>query len=382
MLGDAARLPIEPLASAGGLKWRHQAEIEITVPVPGKTGKHANLTALETYGYELADADRADAEIWTLRKQYSLKRADRSGREIQVDMTGNGTLLLDRAGGAPRSKQMQYELAIDDYQFTVKLDYRQVDPDQIPAPRVAARPPIIGPRARPPLRVRPGGPRFAPAPGPAPAPGTAPAARPAPMPRPAPAPGEPLPDGELTALLLQLDEANQFRVRAALGKLKAAKPRDRRDEVRGRIEAALASDDGFTRNAAAAALKTWGDKASQPALITALQDDSFVVRHTAIEILGEIGDAAAAEAIVEVYEKNKLKAAPALKRLGPAAETAVWKLLESDAWPIRKDGCDILGAVGTARSLMRLQEVSQNEGGLVRRAAMVAIKQIEQRAAP
>jgi hypothetical protein len=202
-------------------------------------------------------------------------------------------------------------------------------------------------------------------------------------PRPPAPPSRPEPkvldDAALDALLAQLGDSNQFKVRSALDKLAKSEPADRRAEVAGAIEALLTSSDGFTRNSAAGALKTWCGPESEPALIQALDDESFVVRHHAIATLGKLKTAEGAAAVARVYRQNGIQAKAALLEMGPVAEDAVRSLLEHQEWPVRNDACNILGQIGGEKSVPLLKKMQQDENGLVRWGAQRAIEAIEKR---
>jgi predicted Zn finger-like uncharacterized protein len=109
---------------------------------------------------------------------------------------------------------------------------------------------------------------------------------------------------------------------------KAVRDEGRRGEVTGGLEPLLSDGDPPVRNAAVKAMKTWGPtKDNVPALIKVItvKEDNPETRQVAIQLLGELKDARAAEALAARLPDwfDRQHARNALQNIGPAAEKAV-----------------------------------------------------------
>ena len=364
LMGSLGQIAFEPLGTSKLPRWEHEIATTVTLPKAtersatvenpfedpssGDESDHVLMRAIERYEYEVG---KTGGQTIELTRRYELQTEKSRAADPEVHLAGSGTVTLDRATGLPRDRKLTFA-------FTHRADGRPrathiraflspMDPGELKQ-ALAAVGPRIPPRPSPPKVPRPHG--------------TA---------------GEPPSQDEIDAALQQLGAADGFQVRAALGVLSRANPQEPNEKVTRLIEGLLSSSDGFTRNSAAEALKTWRTQKSLPVLIAALDDESFVVRHTAIQILGTLPDAKAAEAIVRVYEKNKIKAYHGLVAMGSVAEPAVHRLAQHPTWGFRGDACKILGEIGTAKSLSLLQKLATgDENGLVRHAAQQAMGSI------
>jgi hypothetical protein len=368
-MGSLGQIAFEPLGTSKPPRWEHEIATTVTLPKatersatvdnpfedPSSSNEsdHVMMSAVERYEYELGKTGNQTIE---LTRRYELQTEKSRASDPEVHLAGSGTVTLDSATGLPRDRKLSFT-------FTHRADGRPLtthirsflsplDPDELKQ-ALAAVGPRIPPRPSPPKVPRPS------------------------PPRPHGTSGEPPSQDEIEAALQQLGAADGFQVRAALAVLSRASPQEPNEKVARLIEGLLSSDDGFTRNSAAEALKKWRTQKSLPVLIAALDDESFVVRHTAIQILGTLPDAKAAEAIVRVYEKNKIKAYHGLVAMGPVAEPAVQRLAQHPTWSLRGDACKILGEIGTAKSFSLLQRLATgDENGLVRHAAQQAMGSI------
>jgi hypothetical protein len=131
----------------------------------------------------------------------------------------------------------------------------------------------------------------------------------------------------------------------------------RRAEVSALLDPLLKSDYHSDQSHAVQAVVKWGTPANVPNLISLLETDNEYVRHIAIMALGKIGGKNAAAAVGKhlAERHDQPEAARALKEMGSAAEPIAWQLIETDDVTQNKYGCEILGAVGGSKSLVRLK---------------------------
>lgn len=201
------------------------------------------------------------------------------------------------------------------------------------------------------------------------------------VPSPAPAARRnPASDADVDHVLAGLESPDDARRRSAANRLASLGPNERRAEVAGALTDLLRDGDHFTRQAAARALGTWGTKQSVPALIKAIDDGNFAVRWAAIEALGNLKDERAAGPIAAHLKADAIKAAPALRAMGAAAEAAVLEVVkEGPDWMIRAEACRILEAIGTTKSVPDLERIAREDSGPLRLAAQQALKAIAAR---
>jgi S1-C subfamily serine protease len=343
LLGALGQLPVEPLGAAEGKRWSHESTTTITVPKLDDSDDVETFDAIERYDYQIF---RTEGETITVRKNYELSTPNRDKSQPQVRLAGSGGLKLDRTTGIPLEARFKATLSRTEGAKTesipFSLAYKRVEPKVIDAIVRSTRPVI----PRRPHR-----------------------------------PSTPAPkavDVESALANLKLDDPRAQR--AALALLAKSAPSAPNRTAAARLEELLASDDPHLRNAAVAALKHWHTKESVPALIAALEDKSFVVRHVSIATLGMIPDPRGADAIVGVYMANKIQAHRALIAMGSAAEPAVQKMLTDPNWGLRAGGCKILIEIGTDASLRTVRELAASDAhGLVRMAARKAAAKIEGR---
>ena len=125
----------------------------------------------------------------------------------------------------------------------------------------------------------------------------------------------------------------------------------------------LKDRDHRTQAAAFKALKdVWLHKEAVPFLIAALDDNSPLGggNHAqAMEMLVSLKDERAIEPIARrlgnFFERGA--AVTALKAMGPIAEDAVLKYLSHRGFDVRSEACNILGAIGTQKSVVQLERL-------------------------
>jgi len=104
-----------------------------------------------------------------------------------------------------------------------------------------------------------------------------------------------------------------------------------------------------------------------------------VGRSEVIEALARVGDVRAAEAIVGVFEKDRIHAKQALQQMGAAAEPAVLPLLKHTEWSVRHEACQLLAAIGTPAVCPPCRRLPATKNGLVQQSAKQAMEAIKQR---
>ncbi len=224
---------------------------------------------------------------------------------------------------------------------------------------------------------------------PAPKPSARPAAKavqPSPAPdRPEPRPaGKVLADAELTRALQELLDPSK--ADRAAGLLARTKPdARRREEVVKALKAVAAEKElkGFARSNSVKALGVWGTEQEVDFLLPLAADENIFVRSESLEALSWLGGPKAAEAIADRAENvhDHGRALKCLARMGSVAEDAVVTTLLGNAKvSLRLDGCNLLKAIGTERTLHFLEDMARDDGSeAVRLAAENAVKAVKER---
>ena len=181
---------------------------------------------------------------------------------------------------------------------------------------------------------------------------------------------------ERAAFVADLKSENKAKRSVALHRISQIKPDDARAEVEAILLGFLKDEDQFTRQNAAKGLAVWGGKDSIAPLIKQLEDSSYPARWSAIEALGHLKDARAAEPLAKLLadRKDSFNTSNALKALGAEAEDAVLKLVQHEKPEVRRDACSILKVIATAKSLPALQKASSDSDALTARFAKEAVK--------
>ncbi len=343
-LGDLSQLIIETLP-ADGETWEVRNGCAILLEEANSLSPHSpfahiekrSLPAVETLSYSLGAAGEGTTAI---RKHYELHTAERSFGSSTVELTGDGTVTFDVKLGMPRSMEMKLTMTEHPDRTTTKripvtVTYRLLEGAE---KEKALHPPVV--------------------------------------PKPEP---KPLSESDLTTALSDLASPEAFKVMSAAGRLADALPSGDRRRVESALIAALEHKDGFARQSVVKALSTWGTKASVPALIKRLDDDSFGVRWAVFDVLGKMKDVRAAEPLANWLEKDRGFASNALRAMGPMAAPALAKQLRNRDWGMRMDVCRLLKDIGTPREIPALEALTSDGNRLVADAATDAIKAIQQR---
>ena len=129
------------------------------------------------------------------------------------------------------------------------------------------------------------------------------------------------------------------------------------------IEPLVTDPNPTIQRAAIMALGTWGTKQSVPALAKVLTGPVPPVRWAAIDTLGKLKSADAADVIAKRIPamQDSPQAVSALTQMGPVAEDAVIPLLGHADVFVRMKACNILEQIGGPKSVEALQELIQVE---------------------
>jgi hypothetical protein len=186
--------------------------------------------------------------------------------------------------------------------------------------------------------------------------------------------------------LADLSGYDAGRRREAIDRLAGASPSSSaaatplREPIRLALVKATTQGDAGDRRAAIAALAAWAGRAATADLLPLVRDPDRATRLAAIRALKSTADPAAAAALVEALATDRRDAADALKAIGPPAEDAVLAALTSTGDPlVQTEAAQVLGAIGTSKSLPTLKALAAEKRGLAPDAARRAIETIEAR---
>jgi hypothetical protein len=193
---------------------------------------------------------------------------------------------------------------------------------------------------------------------------------------------KPLTDKEIQTALDDLASDDAERIAASTKLLAEKKPQQPNTKVAKALESLmLHSENVGHRAAAAGALKNWGTEASVPSLLKALSDDWVGTRANAAEALCKYAPKNAVKPVAQLLASPHTRgsAAKCLKAIGPDAEDAVLAYIgNGDAWT-RSEVCQLLGAIGTRKSLPALKKAILDDNWMVNNHAREAVKAIEAR---
>jgi HEAT repeat protein len=156
---------------------------------------------------------------------------------------------------------------------------------------------------------------------------------------------------------------------------------ERRPTVAKALDPLLTELDLGVREAGARALTVWATRDNLPALLKIANDPNNHAHRLALQALGQVPDPQAAELLADTLSTGHRElAGRTLQTMGPAAEPVLLKRLDAANAGLRRQLCDILGAVGTAKSTPALSALAKGDPDqTVRRAAGLALQAIEQR---
>ena len=191
---------------------------------------------------------------------------------------------------------------------------------------------------------------------------------------------KPLEGNEVADVVADLTSGKKDRLTRALRQIVMKTPDKPDEQIAKALEELVLSDqDNGLRSQAAKALEKWSTPANVPGLIKALDDKT--VRASAIKALVKYKASEAIEPISKQLDDlfTRGPAVEFLKAMGPAAEPAVAKQLESLAPAVRKEAALILKEIGTVKSTAALEKATSDPDGWVKRAAQEALDAIKKR---
>lgn len=235
-----------------------------------------------------------------------------------------------------------------------------------PAPVAPENPvPVPGPRAAPRFPINP------------------PTGVPQPFNPPGTSPPAARGSGTLSQDLAILKKNSPFDSVGAARRIAAMQPIDaRRAEVLAALLSALQGDSVLMQGDLLQAIVVWKDADTPLKLVKILETSQEVPLHWALlETLGKLNDPRTAPAIARRVSvpTDSLQAVQALQAMGPVAESAVIPLLKSDDFAVQTQICDMLGKIGTSKSIPALRAVQQSDNPITQRFAAEAIQAIQAR---
>lgn len=345
-MGDLMELILEPLPEAAEARWERRGTptIRTTADWPPRGPLRAALETGRHSAEEVitVEVHAVTAERVELSRAYALKTIQTVPGGAAMELTGTGTVVLDRKRGLPidirhrlvfcereENREQRYPLT-----FTCRLldenELRQQRERAAAAQAAAAVPPA---------------------------------------------------PEEVAALLAELKSGDKTRARRAMATLRQKAPATPDDALAAALAGWLADGDGFVRQQAAEALCKWATPVATSALLKVLDGKGFDAR-AAAKALGNLKEKRAAPLLAAKLTDMswRMDAATALKAIGPPAESAVAKLLRDRDWGVRLEVCRILQEAGSKDSLKTLDGLAAgDENPLVRQAAQTSADAIRAR---
>jgi hypothetical protein len=155
----------------------------------------------------------------------------------------------------------------------------------------------------------------------------------------------------------------------ALDYLKTNWPENRQPVLIKLVINCASSDHKFNRESALEILSNRDSDQSFPYIFARVDDTSFTIRSMAYQMLRQIGDRRAIEPLAKRFATDDVdRIASLLRSFGSASERAVIPYLENADADIRLRASNLLGKIGTEKSLPALQEMAQREQTMVLKA--------------
>ncbi len=184
------------------------------------------------------------------------------------------------------------------------------------------------------------------------------------------------------AAVLLLDEPNNPRKAVpALDYLKVKWPSNRQPVLIKLVINCASSDHKFNREAALEILSNRDSDQSFPYIFARVDDTSFTIRSQAYQILRRLGDRRAIEPLAKRFASDDVdRISSLLRSFGSDCEVAVQPYLSHEDPDIRLRACNLIGKIGTEKSLPALQEMAAREQTMTLKAqTRAAINKIKRR---
>ena len=186
----------------------------------------------------------------------------------------------------------------------------------------------------------------------------------------------------------QMLSKNPFERGEAIDALLAVKsddsvPPEARKQIARNFKDLAMDGRGQDREKGIKGMVVWGGKHSVPYLIELLDDSNGFLKEHVFRALGELKDERAGMRVAASLGDFFLHkhAVSCLRKMGPAAEPALLQVAPSNDPKKCLAALQLLGDVGTEKSLATLRTAVQSRNVEVRAAAKLAIQQIRQRTA-
>lgn len=184
------------------------------------------------------------------------------------------------------------------------------------------------------------------------------------------------------AALRLLNEPTQPREAIlALEYLKVHWPKDRQPSLIKLVINCASSDFKYIREAALEILSDRDPDQSFPYIFARVDDTSFTIRSQAYQMLRKVGDRRAIEPLAKRFSTGEVdRIASLLRSFGADAESAVAPYLAHEDPEIRLRACNLIGKIGTMKSLSALEQMKEREETMVLQAqTRSSIKKIKRR---
>ncbi|MGW8255856.1 MAG: HEAT repeat domain-containing protein, partial [Thermoguttaceae bacterium] len=307
-------------------------------------GKHT--TAKEKINYEVLKRQGNTVEI---SKKYSLRSVPEADRPSRFEMTGEGKFTFDMTEGVIKSLSMKYECRLNEKHLIrtmpISLSYHLLSAKELAEHQKKIK--EARAKATKPTELKP----FA--------------------------------SGQRAKLLRDLRSADDHTIQTAADQLAKIQVDDQPAEIAKILAVLLGNPSQWIQHSAAEALVVWATPEEENELIKASQSEDLFLRNPAIEALGKLGTAKAAQAIAaQMYQPHSRHVvSKTLIAMGPVAENATLALLsDRDMWT-RAEACKVLGEIGGKESLKALGDFLAKSKASEKFKVAKAISRIEQRLA-
>jgi hypothetical protein len=185
---------------------------------------------------------------------------------------------------------------------------------------------------------------------------------------------------EFQKILADLQSDDSDKRRSAVMKLNGREVANIPDESMEVFATLLADSDMWVRQTAANFLAANAGSSAVPYFIKLLKGGDYSVRQAAVKGLARARDARAAEPLAELVargQSDSQEAANALTKIGAQAEDAVLELLKEKNVETCRRACQILGQIGTAKSIEPLKQTMLDPDTSLNQAASEAVRSIQ-----
>ena len=344
LLGTTIELVLVPLPTNKTATWASERPIAVYE----KNNARTYFTAKENTTFTL---EQSTAETAVIHERFQLVTNAKSGDEPYLQQDGDGHVTFDRRSRLVRQIDSKMTIKVNEDNTTVRvpvtISVRLVDAAELEKLAAARKAAEAAAQARQIEEAKP----------------------------------KVLNSDAITALLADLQGRDIFKVNGACDKLaKSVVVNSRQAEAEEALDqlVSLGSQNFGPAKDAARALRVWGTKKSVPALAAAVGDKDIFTRAEIMRTLAKFNDPRGAEAIANVFYIGfgRDVAIQSLTEMGPTAEPYVIPLLNDREDSVRKDAAELLGKIGTDKSIAPLESLEAKETGGTKEAATKALAAI------